>query len=174
MFEFLYPQIYVKSLLDIPLDKLREIKINTFILDLDNTITEWNRREVRQEIAEWFENIKGQGFKACILSNNGEQRVLAVARSLGIPYLHRAQKPRRRAFFQALSLMESQAAETAVIGDQIFTDVLGGNRAGLFTILVVPLDKREFPGTKISRCLEYFVLRRLRQELVVGRRTSDE
>ncbi|MDD2511373.1 MAG: YqeG family HAD IIIA-type phosphatase [Syntrophomonas sp.] len=170
MFEILYPQIYVKSLLEIPLDKLKELKINTFILDLDNTITEWNRREVRQEIAEWFENIKGQGFKACILSNNGEQRVLVVARSLGIPYLHRAQKPRRRAFFQALSLMESQAAETAVIGDQIFTDVLGGNRAGLYTILVVPLDKREFPGTKISRCMEYFVLRRLRRKLVVGRR----
>lgn len=169
MLEFLYPQIYVKSLLEIPLDELKELKINTFILDLDNTITEWNRREVRQEVAEWFQNIKDQGFKACILSNNGEQRVLAVARSLGIPYLHRAQKPRRRAFFRALSLMESQAAETAVIGDQIFTDVLGGNRAGLYTILVVPLDKREFPGTKISRCLEYFVLRRLRRKPVIGR-----
>ena len=162
MFKILYPEIYVKSLLEIPLDKLKELQINTFIMDLDNTITEWNRREVRQDVIEWFERIKALGFKACILSNNGEERVLVVAKNLGIPYLYRAQKPRRKAFFQALSLMGSKAAETAVIGDQIFTDVLGGNRAGLYTILVVPLDKREFVGTKVSRCLEYFVLRRLR------------
>ncbi len=173
MFELLYPRLYVKSLLEIPLDELKERGIHSFILDLDNTITEWNRKEVRQDITEWFAKIKARGFKSCILSNNGEERVLAVARDLGIPFLHRAQKPRRRAFTRALSVMGSKAADTAVIGDQIFTDVLGGNRAGLYTILVVPLGKREFLGTKISRCMEFFVLRRLRRKLSLGRQASD-
>lgn len=159
----LYPDIYVNSILDIPLDDLEQLGIKAFILDLDNTLTEWNSNEVRTEIIEWFRRIKAAGFKACILSNNGEQRVIAVARKLDIPYIFRARKPFRRAFWRAVELMEVQKAQTAVIGDQIFTDVLGGNRSGLFTILVVPIARREFAGTKISRAFEFFVLRRLKK-----------
>jgi len=157
----LRPQLYVGSLLDIPLDKLRDRKISAFIVDLDNTITEWNSRELRTEIINWFSFIKNQGFKACILSNNNEQRIQEVAVRLGIPYIHRAKKPLRRSFHRALQIMEVSAGEAAVIGDQIFTDILGGNRAGLYTILVKPLARREFMGTKISRALEVLVLRYL-------------
>lgn len=160
----LYPDMYVDSLLDIPLDELQGKNIKAFILDLDNTITEWNSNYIREEIAAWFKTILDQGFKACILSNNGQQRVVQVAQSLGIPFISRAQKPRRGAFRRAVELMGVQPEETAVIGDQIFTDVLGGNRAGLFTILVVPIARREFVGTKFSRAMEYFVLRRLRKD----------
>jgi len=169
MFSFLYPRIYVDSILDIPLTQLRELDIKAFILDLDNTVTEWNSNEIREEVSRWFTMIKQEGFKACILSNNGERRVLAVAQSLDIPYVHRAQKPRRGGYYRAMSIMEVSPQETAVIGDQIFTDVLGGNRAGLFTILVKPIDRREFMGTKISRSMEFFVLRRLRRKMKAGK-----
>jgi len=165
MMEILYPRIYVNSLLDIPLERLKELKIKAFILDLDNTVTEWNSSTVKKEIVEWFEKIKQEDFKACILSNNGEKRILSVSESLGIPYIPRAQKPRRGAFYRAISLMGVDPEETAVIGDQIFTDVLGGNRAGLFTILVVPINRKEFLGTKISRSFEYFLLRRLKKKI---------
>jgi HAD superfamily phosphatase (TIGR01668 family) len=161
MIELLYPRIYVDSLLDIPLKRLRERNIKAFILDLDNTITEWNSNELRSEIIEWFRLIKDEGFKACILSNNAEQRIEKVAVRLGIPFIHRAAKPRRHSFFSAVKLLEVSNHEVAVVGDQIFTDVLGGNRAGLFTILVKPLARREFFGTKINRTLELFVLRHL-------------
>jgi HAD superfamily phosphatase (TIGR01668 family) len=164
MSNILEPDIYVNSILDIPLDRLQQLHIKAFILDLDNTLTEWNSNELKDEIVAWFKQIKSRGLKACILSNNGEQRVITIAQRLGIPYLFRAQKPRRRAFRQAVVLMELAASEVAVIGDQIFTDILGGNRAGLFTILVVPIAKREFIGTKISRCMEFFVLHRLRRK----------
>jgi len=164
MLKLFYPRIYVKSILDIPLDKLKELKIKAFILDLDNTVTEWNSNHVRNEIAEWFAMIKREGFKACILSNNYEQRVQAIAENLGIPFIHRAQKPRRKSFYRAISLLGVTPQETAVIGDQIFTDILGGNRAGLFTILVAPLNRKEFLGTKISRSFEYFLLRRLKKK----------
>lgn len=160
----LYPDLYVDSLLDIPLTELQRKNIKAFILDLDNTITEWNSNHIREEIVTWFKSILDQGFKACILSNNGQERVVQVAQSLGIPFISRAQKPRRGAFRRAVSLMGVKAEETAVIGDQIFTDVLGGNRAGLFTILVVPIARREFVGTKFSRAMEYFVLRRLNKD----------
>jgi HAD superfamily phosphatase (TIGR01668 family) len=158
----LYPDIYVNSILDIPLEKLKNRGVKAFVLDLDNTLTEWNSMEVKSEIIEWFVQIKAAGYKACILSNNGEQRVISVAQKLGIPYIHRARKPSRRSFYRAVELMQVKKSETAVVGDQIFTDVLGGNRAGLLTILVVPIARREFAGTKISRLFEFFVLRRLK------------
>jgi HAD superfamily phosphatase (TIGR01668 family) len=165
MLKILYPQLYVNTILDIPLQELKKANIKAFILDLDNTVTSWNSSHVTEEIIEWFNLIKVEGFKACILSNNGEKRVLAVAESLGIPYIHRAQKPRRGAFYRAVELMGVTAGETAVIGDQIFTDVLGGNRAGLFTILVVPISSKEFMGTKVSRFFEFWVKRYLIKEL---------
>jgi hypothetical protein len=159
----LYPQIYVNTVLDIPLDELKNAGIRALIFDLDNTITEWNSNDIRSEICDWFALVKELGFKACLLSNNHEQRVLQVAQNLGIPYIYRAQKPRRGGYYRAMASMQVDAPSTAVIGDQIFTDILGGNRAGLYTILVTPIARREFMGTKISRTMEYFVLRRLKK-----------
>ena len=169
MLNMLYPRIYVNSILDIPVDELKKLRIKAFILDLDNTITEWNSNKITQEITSWFELIKQEGFQACILSNNNEQRVLKVAESLNIPYVYRAQKPRRGGYYKAMSIMQVSPRETAVIGDQIFTDVLGGNRAGLLTILVVPIARKEFVGTKFSRSLEYLVLRRLKKHIKDGK-----
>lgn len=161
--KILYPDLFVNSLLDIPLATMRDMKIQAFILDLDNTVTEWNSHVLREEVARWFEKIQAEGFQACILSNNGEERVIKIARLLNIPYVHRAQKPRRTGFMKALELMSVSASQTAVVGDQIFTDIWGGNRAGLYTILVEPLAWREFLGTKISRMVEYFVLRKIKR-----------
>lgn len=165
----LYPRIYVNSLMEIPLQELKELNIRAFILDLDNTVTEWNSNELTSEVREWFKEVKKAGFKACILSNNKESRIAQVARQLDIPFISRAQKPRRGAFYRAVNLMEVEAQEVAVVGDQIFTDVLGGNRAGLFTILVHPINRREFVGTKVSRTMEFFVLRRMRRRMEPGK-----
>ena len=173
MLELLYPRYYVDTLLDIPLDKLKAQNIEAFILDLDNTITEWNSNELRLEVEEWFRRIKAEGFQACILSNNAEQRIKLVADRLGIPFIHRAAKPRRGAFRRAVEVMGVRADQTAVVGDQIFTDILGGNRTGLFTILVKPLARREFIGTKINRALEIFVLRHLLRR-IPGSRSDNE
>lgn len=158
------PDLFVDSLHDIPLDLLKQRGIEALIFDLDNTITEWNSNRLRPEVVCWFEHLTGQGFKACLLSNNSEERVLTVAQRLGLPYVYRAQKPRRIGFMRAVKLLQAAPREVAVVGDQIFTDVWGGKRSGLFTILVRPLSWREFPGTKISRCVEFFVVRRLKRK----------
>lgn len=168
MEKYLFPDIYVESILDLPLSKLYDLGIRAFILDLDNTVTEWNSQEVRTEVVDWMKAVKAQGFKACIASNNGRERVVAVAEGLGIPFVSKAGKPRRRAFVRALEVMDSSRAETAVIGDQIFTDILGGNRMNLFTILVVPINKHEFIGTRIMRKFEIMVLRRIKAAIKRG------
>lgn len=168
MKKYLYPDLYVESILDLPLEKLYRHGIKAFILDLDNTVTEWNSREIRDEVVAWMKEVKVRGFKACIASNNGHERVVVVAEGLGIPFVPKAGKPRRRAFRRALQVMGSSVEETAVIGDQIFTDILGGNRMGLFTILVVPINKREFIGTRVMRKFEIMVLRNIRKAIERG------
>ena len=95
----------------------------------------------------------------CLVSNNKKDRVSNFGRILGVPALSKARKPRRRAFREAMRIMNTRPETTAVIGDQIFTDVLGGNRLGLYTILVVPLSKQEFIGTRCMRHLERVVLK---------------
>lgn len=159
-----YPDLILNSLLEIPLASMRKMNIQAFIVDLDNTVTEWNSHVLREEVAIWFASIKAEGFRACLVSNNGEERVVRVARLLDLPYVHRAQKPQRKGFQRALQLLNLPAEKVAVVGDQIFTDIWGGNRNGHYTILVKPLAWREFMGTKLSRMAEYFILRRLNQK----------
>ncbi|MCG0278415.1 MAG: YqeG family HAD IIIA-type phosphatase [Thermanaeromonas sp.] len=159
MLRYLRPDLYVKSLQDVPLEHLSRRGIRGLIIDLDNTVTQWGCATLDTRVQEWFSNLRSYGMGACLLSNNRQKRVEAVARELGIPALFRAGKPRGRAFRQAMALLGTSPAETAVIGDQIFTDVLGGNLLDLYTILVVPLDKKEFLLTRLIRLVERIVLK---------------
>jgi len=91
---------------------------------------------------------------------------MKVAKILDLPFLSNAGKPRRKAFKKVLSILDIKADELAVIGDQIFTDVLGGNRMELYTILVVPISSSEFFGTRIMRRMERFVIPYLQKQEV--------
>lgn len=169
MKRYLFPNMYVDSILDIPFEQLWDAGIRAFLLDLDNTVTEWNRMEISEEIIRWVEAARNHGFQACLLSNNdSHRRVFGVAEKLGVPYILKARKPRNRGFAKAMQLLGTRPEETAVVGDQVFTDVLGGNRMGMYTILVVPMNPREFLGTRFMRQIERFVLRGIREAAVRG------
>lgn len=155
------PNLYLTSVYRLPLEELKEHGIRGLIFDLDNTILNWNAREVTPETRSLFDRLKAAGFRSCLVSNNKKDRVETVARVLGIPAISKAGKPRRGAFRQALTVLGTEKEETAVIGDQLFTDILGGNRFGLYTVLVVPLSRREFIGTQLMRCAERLLLRLL-------------
>ncbi|CEP66026.1 HAD-superfamily hydrolase,subfamily IIIA [Moorella glycerini] len=159
MLKLLQPDLYVRSLRDIPLAALKVRGIRGLIIDLDNTVTEWGRATLDVEVYRWFAELKDQGLKACLVSNNRSSRVQKVATALGIPAISRAGKPRRRAFYQAMAVMDTGVGSTAVIGDQVFTDVLGGNRLGLYTVLVMPINRREFIGTRMMRQVEKLITR---------------
>lgn len=161
MFKILRPNFYVAHLRDIPLTKLKSDGIKGLIIDLDNTITHWNSNELDQEIFSWFEELNTHQFKTCLVSNNNHERVLEVAAQLSVPFVPSAGKPFRKAFIKGMEVLNTGPEETAVIGDQIFTDVLGGNRSDLLTILVMPLDKNEFIGTRFMRQLEKLVLKKI-------------
>lgn len=160
--EKLAPDYYVKSVYDLDLDALYARGIRAIITDLDNTLVSWDDPLPNAGLLEWLKKVQDKGFSVYIVSNNSQERVRKFAQAFGVPAISKAVKPRRRAFRMACEAMGVTLAETAVIGDQIFTDVLGGNRLGVFTILVVPVSDKEFIGTKIMRKLESLVLRKLK------------
>jgi len=132
--------------------------IKGVIMDLDNTLVPWKDCAVFPEIMEWMGKLHEYGFKYCIVSNNNSRRGEELPELAGVPAFWKAVKPRRKTLRKALELMSLKPSQVAVIGDQIFTDILGGNRLGLYTILVSPLDRQEFVGTKLVRKLERVVL----------------
>ncbi|MGC7873503.1 YqeG family HAD IIIA-type phosphatase [Desulfosporosinus sp. FKB] len=155
MFDYFRPTLQAPSIDLIVVEQLVRDGIKGLIIDLDNTMTPWNDVEVGPKVREWFIKVKAAGISACVVSNNKKrQRVAVVAERLGIPFVFGATKPRRRAFRAGLELLGTGQNDTAVIGDQLFTDILGGNRLGLYTILVTPINDREFIGTRIMRRME--------------------
>ena len=156
----LRPDWQLQSVLDIDLEKLQQLNRTALIFDLDNTLTGWNSHELSPDIETWFHTLKEKSFQAVILSNNHRERIAVIAGRLGFPFVERAGKPKRSGYLKALQCLEVPREQAAMVGDQIFTDVFGANHAGLFTILVDPLDKKEFWGTKISRFFEYTVMGR--------------
>lgn len=159
MLKYITPDFYVDSIYDIPFEHLKRAGIEGLIIDLDNTITFWNSESIPNKVLEWFEEIRNLEFCACLLSNNKEDRVGKIANLLNVPYVANAGKPRVKSFKNAMNIIGTNIDNTAVIGDQVFTDVLGGKRLNLFTVLVVPMGKREFLGTKIVRIIERFILK---------------
>lgn len=166
----LQPAEYLQSIFEIDLARLKQMGKRAIILDLDNTLVRWNDPEPTPGLLTWLDEVRAKGFTPCIVSNNSGPRVSEFAAKVGIPFIPKATKPRRKGFFEAMERLGVSPAETVVVGDQIFTDVLGGNRSGAYTILVVPIDPREFIGTRIVRQVERRVLRYLDRKGLLGRR----
>jgi len=161
MLRVLRPCLYIRSVQELDLRALAARGIRAIILDLDNTLIAWDAEESHADLEDWVQGVRSAGFSVCIVSNNAVERVSRFSRLLGIPAVPRAAKPRRSPFIKAMQLMGSSVDETAVVGDQLFTDILGGNRLGLYTILVVPLARKEFFFTRLVRKLEGWALDRL-------------
>lgn len=157
----LTPDLYVESVYDIDFAALKKRGIDNIITDLDNTLVPWIEKDVNPRLMQWVGSLKSGGFRVCLVSNATESRVESFRQSMSVPGISKAGKPRNGAFLQALEILGAKPYNTAVIGDQIFTDVLGGNRLGLYTILVVPISQKEFIGTRLVRMVERFVLRRI-------------
>lgn len=157
--KLLTPDLYVESVLHIDLNKLKEENIKGLIIDIDNTLVAWDIKYASNKTKEWLLSLKKEGFEVCLVSNNTEDRVVTFNEELKLLAIHRATKPRTLPFKRAMKLMGTKVNSTAVIGDQIFTDVLGGNRMGLYTVLVIPIESKEFWWTTVVRKLERHILR---------------
>lgn len=139
----LYPNLYFKKVEDIKIEILIKNKIKLLILDVDNTLIDYYKI-LSENVINWAKEMKGQGIKLYILSNtNNEEKVKTVAKKLDIKYKHFAMKPLKRGFKYVQKETNIKPQNIAVVGDQIFTDVLGGNRSKMFTILVDPINNEK-------------------------------
>lgn len=114
--------------------------IRLLLLDLDNTIAPYGSKGPTPQLVDWIGKLQAAGVLPFILSNSRKPtRVQEFARALGIPFLRRAGKPKKAGFLAALQQMKVEKEQAAMVGDQIFTDILGANRTGIYSILVNPL-----------------------------------
>ncbi|MCD7033020.1 YqeG family HAD IIIA-type phosphatase [Metabacillus sp. GX 13764] len=163
LLKYFLPGEFVQDIFEITPEKLKERDVKGIITDLDNTLVEWDRPSATPKLIQWFKMMKDNGIKVTIVSNNAEKRVKFFSDPLTIPFIYKARKPMGRAFRKAVSDMELTKDDVVVIGDQLLTDVLGGNRNGFHTILVVPVAKSDGAMTKINRKIERRIMHILKR-----------
>lgn len=151
---YFMPNDYVQSVFQIDVEKLANSGFKGIITDLDNTLVGWDVKTPTKEIQEWFKKANDLGLTITIVSNNNEKRVSGFSKDLDVDFIFKARKPMGRAFKKAIQHMNIKPEETIVIGDQMLTDVLGGNNNGLYTIMVVPVKKTDGFLTRLNRIIE--------------------
>ena len=156
MFKKLYPTKYLDSSYSIDYEQLYRSGIRGLIYDIDNTLVEHGMPATERAI-KLFEQLRSIGFDTCLISNNKEPRVKPFADAVGSKYVYDAHKPSRKNYIRAMELMGTDTGNTYFIGDQIFTDVYGANRAGIPSILVKPIHPKEEIQIVLKRKLENFI-----------------
>ncbi|MCM3743422.1 YqeG family HAD IIIA-type phosphatase [Sporosarcina luteola] len=164
MYKIFLPDEYVKDIYQISPEALKEKGIKGIITDLDNTLVEWDRPEATPEIREWVRMMQEAGLQVTILSNNNQSRVESFCGPIGTPFICDARKPLAKNFKNALALMGLKKEEAVMVGDQLMTDILGGNRFGLHTILVVPVASSDGFVTKFNRMIERRIMAKLKRQ----------
>ena len=156
----LRPDLMVEAAYDVSPGLLQRHGRQALMVDLDDTVIPSNSEAMAPTYRRWFDDLAAAGLGVLILSNGQPTRVRRWADILGVDGLALVGKPFRFAFRRGLRRLGTSASETAMIGDQVFTDVLGANLAGLMSILVRPLTAGILPHTRIARKLENMILRR--------------
>jgi len=159
MLKRFFPDLYVDSIYDIPYDMLQKKQIKGLIFDIDNTLVPFDVKMGDEKLTFHFQRLADAGFVICLVSNNSKERVHIFNQNLGVEAIHKAKKPLTKNFKKAMKIMGTTPITTAIIGDQVFTDVWGGNRIGIMSILVRPVVERDEWITKIKRGLEKKILK---------------
>ncbi len=160
----IHPNAYLNNVKEITIEFLKKNDIKALILDVDNTLIDYYKN-LSDEVVTWANELKTQGIKLYILSNtNKKEKVETVAKKLEIPYRNFAKKPSKKGFLIVKEELKIDAKNIGVVGDQIFTDVIGGNRCKMFTILVDPVTEKDYWYTAWKRPLENKIKRKLKEE----------
>lgn len=157
MFQNFYPNKLIRSVYELNWEELSRT-YGGVIFDIDNTLVPHGAAADKAAI-QLFARIHNLGMKTMLVSNNGEARVKPFAQQVQTDYIYKAGKPKVEGYNKAMEKMGTDPKHTLFIGDQIFTDVWGGNRFGALTIMVAPLGPEIVPFIKLKRVAEKLVLR---------------
>lgn len=173
--KYLCPTLRIDRVSDIDLNWLEEQNIKFILLDVDNTISYWLEEDIEPDIANWIDLLKKKNFKISLLSNSDSKRLRKISNRFDITAISWSCKPFSFSFYKALRTMGAKdASQAIVIGDQMFTDVLGGNKIGAKTIWTKSLSSREFIATKAVRFLEKFFTKIFEKKSLMPRRNCYE
>ena len=157
MFERFFPDDYVASTYVIPFEKLYEKGYRGVIFDIDNTLVP-HGEPADNRAKKLFARLKEIGFSSCLISNNQEPRVKMFNEEIGTNYIFDAHKPSTKNYIRAMEIMGTDKSNTLFVGDQLFTDVWGAKRTGIYNILVKPIHPKEEIQIVLKRYLERIVL----------------
>lgn len=152
----IYPTIAVDEFADITTELLEKLKVKALFLDVDNTLAVHGSQIPFKGAVKWTKNLIEAGYKILIVSNNFDKRVSPFALQFDLPYLAFAKKPLPSALIRAKNKLDTslKAHECVIVGDQIFTDVLGANVCNMKSILVNPIGKEKSLVFRVRRKLE--------------------
>ena len=157
MFSRFYPGEYLDSTYEIEFDRLYQEGYRGVIFDIDNTLVP-HGMPADERAKALFAHLKELGYQSVLLSNNKEPRVKMFHEVVKVQYIFKAKKPSVRNYLKAMELMHTNKDNTLFVGDKIFTDIYGANRAGIRTILVKPIHPKEEIQIVLKRYLEKIVL----------------
>ena len=155
----LRPDIKLERVTNINKTLLDKFNINALILDVDNTLSTHHGQQLTEGLTEWLGRINNCGIKIIILSNSKEERVKPFAEKISLNYISLGCKPLPFGYFKALKALGTKRKNTAIVGDQIFTDILGGNAIGLKTVLLTPIKPEDGWSFKLRRKLERVIFK---------------
>jgi uncharacterized protein len=156
------PHLRAESVLELTPQRLRELTLDALLLDVDCTLKRYPSPNVDPDVAAWLAGLRAEGFSLCLVSNGRQARIRRLAEGLGLPFIAKACKPLPFRCRRALGRLGAARARTAMVGDQIFADVMAGRLAGLYTILVRPMHPEEEPWwTRMKRPAERWLLNHL-------------
>ena len=152
------PDRFAPRLCDISIDELASRGIRGLIVDLDNTLVAYRCSDIMNDHLSWVQLARERGLKIVMVSNNFSERVQAIASQLNVACVANALKPLPTGFWRAQRALDLPRKEIAVVGDQLFTDVLGARLFGFYTILTEPIEPHDFPITRMFRFFERLLL----------------
>ncbi len=156
------PDIFVDTVFDMNVEDLKAQGIKAFIFDIDNTLATYAMPIADEKTAAWVKDLRDKGFEIFIASNNDKERVRVFSENIGVPYFAKALKPLGIFLRRACKNMGVTTRETALVGDQLFTDVWGGNVLNMKTVLVKPISEVEDGFVKFKRRFERMILKNMR------------
>ncbi len=168
------PDFVVDSVECLSPEFLGKVGLKALLLDLDCTLKPYRATTIAPEVIRWIEQLQENGFRLFLVSNGRLSRVMPLAQQLGLPYIAPAWKPFPFALWRAVRRLGVERKSTAMVGDQIFADVLAARLAGLRSILVTPIFPDQEPWwTRLKRPLETLVTGRKRLESGCSARRPD-
>ncbi len=161
---WLIPTHFRRRVFELSPDFLQQQGIAGLLLDVDNTLTLDNSPKVEREVTAWIEQMRAHHIRLVLISNNTNKRIAPLAKALDIPFVASAKKPMRRGVLRCLELLDLKKEQVALVGDQIFTDVLAGNRMGITTVLLEPFSNNEWWVIRLKRLLEGPIVARAKRK----------